>query len=152
LSTATQVYINYRCYSNALGILDRQLKLSPTNLTALVNMGTVSIWLTNYAQAIPPLTRALSMDTNNVYARLNRAISHLRCDNLDAAKADAEILQKVMPTSTRVSYILQEVAYRKKDTNTAIRYCQIYLANAQTNTTEAIAVSERLTELKAGRR
>jgi tetratricopeptide (TPR) repeat protein len=152
LETATKVYLKYQCYTNAVKTLESQIRLSPTNMTALVNMGNVCIWLGKYASAIPPLTRALGMDTNNPYALLNRAIAYLRTDNLDAAQRDYELLQKTMPTSTRVNYGLQEIAYRKKDTNAAIRYCQIYLANAQTNTTEAKTVSERLKELKAGPR
>jgi len=152
LAAATQVYINYECYSNALVKLEQQLKFSPTNLTALVNKGNVCIWLGQYEQAIPPLTRALTMDSNNPYALMNRGIANLRCGKLDEAQRDYEALQKPLPTSSRVNFGLQEIAYRKKDTNAAIRYCQIYLANAQTNTAEAKLVSERLKELRPGPR
>jgi tetratricopeptide (TPR) repeat protein len=152
LAAATQVYITYECYSNALVTLEQQLKISPTNLTALVNKGNVCIWLGKYAQAIPPLTRALALETNNPYALMNRAIANLRCGKLDEAQRDYEVLQKSLPTSPRVNYGLQEIAYRKKDTNAAIRYCQLYLANAQTNTAEAKIVSERLKELRPGSR
>ena len=150
LDVATRVFMNYECYSNALTTIDQQLKLSTTNLTALVNKGNVCIWVGGYEQAIPPLTRALELDPNNPYALMNRAIASLRCGKLDAAQHDYEALQKSIPTSSRVNYGLQEIAYRKKETNAAIRYCQIYLANTQTNTAEAKLVSARLKELKSG--
>jgi tetratricopeptide (TPR) repeat protein len=152
LGTATQVYINFQCYSNALATVEQQLRISPTNQTALVNKGNVCIWLGAYDKAIPPLTRALTVDSNNPYALMNRGIANLRCGNLDDAQQDYEVLQKLLPTSSRVNYGLQEVAYRKKDTNAAIRYCQIYMANAQTNTAEALIVRERLKELRPGPR
>ena len=152
LETATQVYINFQCYSNALATVEQQIKVSPTNMTALVNKGNVCIWLGKYDQAIPPLTRALMVDSNNPYALLDRGIANLRCDNLDDAQRDYAKLQKVLPTSTRVNYGLQEIAYRRKDTNAAIQYCQLYLANAQTNTAEAKIIAERLKELKRSQR
>ena len=39
-----------------------------------------------YEQAIPPLTRALAVESNNPYALMNRADRHLRCDKLDDAQ------------------------------------------------------------------
>jgi tetratricopeptide (TPR) repeat protein len=148
LDTATQVFISFKCYSNALATVEQQIKLSPTNVTALVSKGNACIWLGKYEQAIPPLTHALMVDSNNPYALLDLAIAYLRCDKLDEARQVSEKLQKVFPSNPRVNYILQEIAYRKGETNTAIRYCQIYLANAQTNTAEAKIVAERLKELK----
>jgi tetratricopeptide (TPR) repeat protein len=148
LDTATQVFINFQRYSNALATVERQVKLSPTNMTALVNMGNVCLWLGKYEQAIPPLNRALMVDSNNPYALLDRGIANLRCDKLDDAQRDYDALQKVLPTNIRVNYGLQEIAYRKKDTNAAVRYCQLYLANAQTNTAEAKMIAERLKELR----
>jgi len=149
---ATRALMNSECYSNALMTIDQELKISTNNLTALVNKGIICIRLGAYEQAIPPLNRALELDPNNPYARWDRAIANLRCDQLDAAQRDYETLQKSFPTATWVNYGLQEIAYRKKDTNAAIRYCQIYLARAgqQTNSAEPKLVSARLKELKSG--
>jgi tetratricopeptide (TPR) repeat protein len=152
LEIATQVYITFKSYTNALGTIEQQIKLSPTNMTALVNMGNVCIWLGKFEQAIAPLTRALMVDTNNPYALLDRGIANLRIDDLDAAQEDYERLQKVLPTNPRVNYGLQEIAYRRKDTNAAIQYCQLYLASAQTNSAEAKKIAERLKELKRSQR
>jgi len=147
LAAATQVYMTYKCYSNALVTINQELNASPTNYTALVNKGYVCIWLHAYEQAIPPLTRVLAMETNNHSALLNRGIAYLRSGKLDAAQRDYEVLQKAFPAAYQVDYGLQDIAYQKKDTNAAIRYCQMYLANAPTNTAEAKMVAARLKQL-----
>ncbi len=150
LATATQVYMRYGCYTNALTTIEQELKLAPTNLTALVNKGFACIQVGAFEQAIPPLTRVLAMDTNNYSALLNRAIASLRGNKLEAAQRDYELLQKTFPTAHQIYYGLAEIAWRKKDTNAAVRNYQLYLANAKTNTAEAKLVSARLKELKPG--
>jgi predicted Zn-dependent protease len=150
LATASQVYIRYGCYSNALLTMDQQLALSPTNLNTLVNKGYACIQAGAFEQAIPPLTQVLAVQTNNYSALLNRAICYLRAGNLEPAQRDYEILQKVFPTAFQIYYGLAEIAWQKKDTNSAIRNYQLYLANAQTNTVEAKSVSDRLKVLTSG--
>jgi tetratricopeptide (TPR) repeat protein len=148
LATATQVYLNYRCYTNALSIIDQELKLAPTNMTALVNKGVASIQVGAFEQAIPALTKALALETNNHSALLNRAIAYLRANKLEAAQRDYETLQKTYPTAFQINFGLAEIAWQRRDTNAAIRNYQLYLANAPTNTAEAKLVSERLKQLK----
>ena len=150
LATASQVYIRYGCYSNALLTMDQQLALSPTNLNTLVNKGYACIQAGAFEQAIPPLTRVLAVQTNNYSALLNRAICYLRAGQLEPAERDYEVLQKAFPTAFQIYYGLAEIAWQRKDTNTAIRNYQLYLANAKTNTAEAKLVSERLKGLKSG--
>lgn len=152
LATATQVYINYQRYSNALATIQQELSISATNIMALINKGFVCIQLGAFEQAIPPLDRALSLDTNQHSALLNRAIANLRCGRFDAAQQDYEALQKTYPTAPPIYYGLAEIARQKQDTNTAIRNYQLYLAKAQTNTAEAKIVRERLKELRPGPR
>jgi tetratricopeptide (TPR) repeat protein len=152
LATATQVYMKYGRYSNALTTIEQELKIAPTNMNALVNQGYACIQIGAFDQAIPPLTQVLAIDTNNYSALLNRAIAYLRANKLEAAQLDYEVLQKAFPTAHQIYYGLAEIAWRKKDTNTAIRNYQLYLANTQTNTAEAKVVSERLKQLKSGSR
>jgi tetratricopeptide (TPR) repeat protein len=148
LATATQVYMKYGCYSNALTTIEQELKLAPTNMNALVNKGYACMQIGAFEQAIPPLTQVLTIDTNNHSALLNRAIACLRANKLEAAQRDYEALQKAYPTAFQIYYGLGEIAWRKHDTNTAVRNYQLYLANSQTNTAEAKIVSERLKQLK----
>ena len=128
--------MNYQCYSNALVTIDQQLNVSTNDLIALINKGYACLQLGAYQQAIPPLTRVLDLETNNHAARLNLAIANLRCDKLAAAQHHYEVLQKAFPTAPQVYYGLAEIAWRKRDTNTA----------------EAKVVSARLKELKPGSR
>jgi len=150
LATATQVYMRYGCFSNALTTIDQQLALAPTNVITLVNKGYACIQVGAFERAIAPLTQALTLETTNYSALLNRAIAYLRADKLDNAQQDYEVLQKAFPTAFQIYYGLAEVAWQRKDTNAAILNYELYLANAPTNTTEATLVSERLKELKPG--
>jgi tetratricopeptide (TPR) repeat protein len=153
LATAAQIYNNAGSFSNALICIDRQLKLNPDNPNALVSKGYACLQLGALDQAAKVLTQAMDMETNNTpelrtYARLNRAVTYLRADKLDLAQHDYETLRNSFPAAYPVYYGLQEIAYRRKDTNTAISYCQLYLTNAPPNTDEAKLISARLRELK----
>ena len=153
LGTAAQVFMNYGRFTNALPLIERQLKLKPDNLSALLNKGFANLQAGAFEQAIPAFTRVLNLETNRASevhntALLDRAIAYLRTEQLDESQGDYEALQKAFPTAYRVYYGLEEIAYRKKDTNAAIRNCELYLAHAPTNTDEAKFVSSRLKELK----
>ncbi|MGA2660692.1 MAG: tetratricopeptide repeat protein [Verrucomicrobiota bacterium] len=157
LATAAQIHINAGSFSNALTCLDRQLKLNPNNPHALVSKGYACLQLGALDQAAKWLTQAMDMETNNtpdlrIYARLNRAVTYLRGDKLDLAQRDYETLRKNFPAAYPVYYGLQEIAYRRKDTNAAIGYCQLYLTNAPSNTDEAKLISARLEELEPASR
>jgi len=157
LATAAQIHINAGSFSNALLYIDRQLKLNPNNPQALVSKGYACLQLGALDQAAILLTQAMDMETNNtpdlrVYARLNRAVTYLRGGKLDLAQRDYETLRKSFPAAYPVYYGLQEIAYRNKDTNAAIRNCQLYLTNAPPNTDEAKLISARLRDLGSGPR
>jgi tetratricopeptide (TPR) repeat protein len=144
LATATQVYMSFQLYSNALATIDQHLKIAPTNLVALVNKGYTCIQVGAYQDAIEPLIRVIEADKYNYAARLNLAIASLRCDQLETAQQSYEVLHRLDSTDHRVYFGLQEIAWRKHNTNAVIQNCELYLANANTNTAEAKAVIERL--------
>lgn len=155
VATAAQAFMNYGYFTNALELIDKQLKLSPDNINALLNKGYVSLRMAAYETAIPPLTRVLTLDTNSVSefhrtALLNRAIARLRLGHWDQAKQDYEALQKALPSDTRIFYGLGEIAYRTGDTNSALRNYDLYLASAAKGTEEAKRVTARVKELKGG--
>ena len=106
--------------------------------------------LSRYAAAITTLTAALALAPSNPVVRLNRAIASLRAGELDAAQADYEQLLQISPHSYKVVFGLGEIAWRRQDTNAAIRNYQLYLANTATNTPEATNVIARLKELRPG--
>jgi tetratricopeptide (TPR) repeat protein len=152
LMTAAEAYLKYGLFTNALSVLDREISLSPTNQNALLDKGYAYLQMNAYTKAIPPLTRALELETNNFAALLNRAIAYLRTDQLDAAEQDYNVLLMQSPKAYQVYFGLGEIAWRKKDTNAAIRNYQLYMTNAPANTDEAKQVSGRLKDLGAGSR
>ncbi|MGD0615309.1 MAG: tetratricopeptide repeat protein, partial [Verrucomicrobiota bacterium] len=147
LATVAQISSRFGRVTNTLSAVERELAVSPTNMAALVIEGYLQMWMSNYSKAIPPLTRALSIDSNNYTARFDRAIANLRLDQLDQAQQDYRILEIVFPSSFKVYYGLGEIAWRRKDTNAAIRYYRLYLTNSIPETQETKMITERLQSL-----
>ena len=151
LERASATFTACQSYNDALRIADRLLQLTPRDPAALANKGNLCVLTGDFSNAIPPLTLSLSL-TNTYAARLNRAIACLRTGRLDAAEADYQDLLRAFPTAYRAYSGLGEIAWQKKDTNTAIRYCEQYLSQAGADTEEAKSVAARLKSLQQGRR
>jgi tetratricopeptide (TPR) repeat protein len=155
VAAAAKVFQEYGLFTNALRMIEKQLKLAPDNPTALLNKGYVCLHLSAYDSAIPPLDRVLTLETNALSelhrtALLNRAIAHLQLSQWEEAKRDYEALQKVQPSDYRIFYGLGEIAYRTGDSNSALRNYSLYLTNAPKSTSEATNVASRVKELKGG--
>jgi tetratricopeptide (TPR) repeat protein len=148
LVIATQVYIRLGLFTNALTIIDRKLQANPDDPAWLFGKGYASIQIKDYNDAIVALTRLLTIQTTNNDALFNRAVAYLQSDQLDAARADYEKLQLSFTNSFQVAYGLGEIAWRKHETNEAIKNYEAYLATARTNTAEATNIIERLKALK----
>jgi tetratricopeptide (TPR) repeat protein len=147
LGSIIQTSSSFGDFSNSLAAVEKQLELTPDGVNMLINAGYLNLQLSRYQQTIPLLTRALSLQPSNNAALFNRAIAYLRTDKLDEAQKDYEALEQANPKAYPVFYGLGEIAFRKKDTNAAAHYYQLYLANAPTNTDEAKSISERLKSL-----
>jgi tetratricopeptide (TPR) repeat protein len=158
LAAATKVYIDFGCYTNALNTIEQQLQIRPDDPGALFYKGNACLQLNEFAQAIGPLTKVLEMETNNFskahyLAQFMRAKAYLGMEKLKEAKQDYVMLSKALPSEFPVYFDLGDIAYREKDTNAAIQYYQLYLANAPTNVDKDIkTVNTRLEELKRGSR
>lgn len=135
-------------YTNALTAINHALELQPNDVNALVNKGFLAIQIGDFEQAIPPLTTAISLETNNNTAKFDRALAYLNTGKLEEARADYEDVAKAAPNFFPLYYGLGEIAWRKHDTNNAIRYYDLYIANAPANTEEAKTISERLQDLR----
>ncbi len=149
--------LRHECYTNALELLHARLKAVPDDPRWLLWKGVVCMQVNALEDAIPPLTHMLELQTtNNITsrereaARFDRAICYLRLNKLDAAQQDYEALLKSNPKAYPLHYGLAEIAYRKQETNTAVKYYELYLANAATNSAESQLVRQRLKELKGG--
>lgn len=148
LGAAAQVFIQRGLFTNALAVIDRKLEATPDDLTWLYTRGSVEVQLKKYGPAVSDLSRVLAAETNNYGALFDRAVANLQSDKLDAARADYQKLQQNFTNAFPVAYGLGEIAYRRHETNEAVRNYEIYLANANTNTDEAKTVVERLNSLK----
>ncbi|MCX8109492.1 MAG: tetratricopeptide repeat protein [Verrucomicrobiae bacterium] len=148
LEVMAQMYMQTGRYTNALEAIEKQLILDSSNRRALLNKAAVSIHLKQYTNAIATLDKLLSLDPNSAPALLNRAIAYLQIGNLDRAKQDYEAVYKVAPDSFQVLYGLAEVAYRRNDTSTALKFYQQYLKHAPKDTDEYKQIAQRVSELQ----
>jgi tetratricopeptide (TPR) repeat protein len=148
LATVGQIYMNRGMYSNALAITEMRLRLSPEDPSCLLIKGFLYNQLRQYQQAIKTLNRLLQIQKGNADAVFQLANAYFGAGNLDAAETNYEKLQLERTNSPQLAFNLQEIAWRRHDTNEAIRNIQIYLAHAPTNTPQAQLVAERLQQLK----
>lgn len=148
LATAAQIYLRRGLFANALGIINGELQKSPEDPGWLFGKGFTEIQLKNYTSAIPVLTHLLSIQPTNNDALFNRAIAYLESGQLDAAHADYEQLGQSFTNAFQIAYGLGEIAWRKHDTNEAIKQYEAYLSTANPRTAEATNITARLRELK----
>jgi tetratricopeptide (TPR) repeat protein len=149
LSTAAQLYLQSGQYQPALAVLDRLLNSDPRNPELLSNKGLAETELARYDAAITTLTTALSLAPSNQAVRLNRAIANLRAGKLEAAEADYQPLLKATPNSYKVLFGLGEIAWRRQDTNAAIRFYQECLARGTPAAADQKLITDRLKQLRA---
>lgn len=143
-------------YKKAMEDVERALEIEPDNQEALLYKGAISIETKQYAEAIPPLNRLLVAQPTSWKALRNRAIANLHLGNLQIARADYEKLRKQLPRYYIAYYGLGEIAYRRKNVPTAIKYYELYLKYVPNVDTPEMAaekkmVEERLKDLKAAR-
>lgn len=150
LDAAAHICVLYRDYTNALRVTDKQMAAHPDNVTFLINKGFIHLQNKDFDAAIPPLSKAISLQRTNSAALYCRAGAYLESGKLDQAQQDYETLAKLNPKSYLVYHGLAEVAYQKKDTNNAIKFYRQDLANVAPNSPEANFVNDRLKNLKSG--
>ncbi len=150
LETAARVCGYYHDFTNALVVLDKQLQLSPNNVGILLNKAYAHMQLTNFNEAIPPLSRAISLAPTNGTALYFRAISYFETGKLDESQRDYEALQKGNEKAYPAYHGLGEIAVRKKDTNSAIRYFELDRTYAPPGSPEFEFATNRIHSLKTG--
>ncbi len=148
LQTATQIYMSYRMYTNALAIIERQLEISPDDIEALLNKGAILIQINQFKQAIDVLTKVLTKQPSNYTALLNRAIANLQLGQYDESQRDYERILQIYPKSYVVHYGLGEIGFRKNNAALAIKHFEAYLKYAPEGTSERKQVEEKLKQLK----
>ena len=148
LAAAAQFYLANGLFTNALAVIGHKLQLSPDDPNWLFNKGYVYIQLKAYDDAIAVLTHVLSLDKDNHGALYYRAVAYLNSGKLDAARVDYKELSQTFTNSYWITHDLGEIAWRKHETNEAIKNYELYLASVNTNTDEAKIIVQRLHQLK----
>jgi tetratricopeptide (TPR) repeat protein len=153
LSVASYYYLVTSKYTNALGTLDRLLRLEPDDRWALFNKGKILYFFKRYPETIQTLDIFLNNNTKSFEPLLYRAGSYLETGQLDKARKDYESAEKLAsgPYLFPVYYGLGEIAYRTKDYPAAARSFKRYLDLAPTNIPQYLEIKKRLAELPPGK-
>lgn len=151
LAVCAQVYLRAGDWTNAIALFNRQLEVMPADTDAMMNKGYACLQAGRYEEAVHVLTQLLELQKDNHAALLNRAIARLRSGRLDEAWQDYHRLSGLYPKAFQVHYGLAEIAWQRRDTNTAIQHYEAYLETAPRQTVEASNVLERLQQLRGGR-
>ena len=152
LQSLTEVYLMSGRYTNALAVIENQLRIAPKDSRALLNHGGMLIQLRRYDEALAPLEQLVKLEPDNLAALMNRAITLFNLGQLDAARSDYETLQKRLPKSEshKALFGLAEIAAQRKQTTEAIRLYEQGLPFVLPNSVNAKWAGERLRQLKAG--
>jgi tetratricopeptide (TPR) repeat protein len=134
--------------TNALRVVDGQLKTQSNNVSGHFLRGRVCVYLEDFDGAVDAFTKVLEAQKDNSAALLNRALARLQGGKLDAAKTDYEEFLRRFTPNFRVYYGLGEIAYRQNDWSTARQHYKEYLRYAPAGSGEANTVRERLQQLK----
>ena len=148
---ALAAFMSQGSYAEALRVIDQRLQRDPLDANSLSDQGALYLLMHQFSNAIPALTRALSL-TNRYATRRSLALAYLRTGQLEAAEAECNALLKTFPDAYSTYSGLAEIALQRKDTNTAIHYYERHLAAAQARGDETRHITEMLKLLQPGRR
>jgi tetratricopeptide (TPR) repeat protein len=93
LDTLSQMYVTANRLTNALAIVEEQLKLRPDNLTVLLNKAYICLKLEAYDLAKAAVTAVLKKDPDNIQALLDKGVI---CIQTKAYKEAVEPLNQVL--------------------------------------------------------
>ncbi len=148
LATAADLLEQNRQWKKELAVLEAELSHEPNSLRLLAKKGRCELRLGRFAAAAATLTQALSGDESNEETRFYRAGAFLGAGQLDAARADYQVLLQAGPYAQNARFGLAAVARRKQDTNAAIALYQEFLANSAPGSPGYRAAAQRLKGLK----
>ena len=144
-------------FQKALAALDDQLQLLKAGKASAQRISIVNrrraemqMMIRDYNAAIITLTALVSEEPQDPVPLLNRAISELQIQRLDAAKSDYQAVEKMMPApAPAVYYGLAQVAQEQNDKAAEIRYDRLYVRHAPQNTLEFTNVTLQLRQLES---
>ncbi|MBI3192260.1 MAG: tetratricopeptide repeat protein [Pedosphaera parvula] len=145
-----QSYMLSGRFTNALPVLDHQLKTFPGDKSPLMNKAAIYFRINAYDQAIAALDALLKAKPDHLLALQVRAACCVQLNRLDAAKADYERIRQRSPKLPAAEFGLGEIAYLQKKKPAAVAHFEAYLKLVPPGTPDAERARQRLKELKGG--
>jgi tetratricopeptide (TPR) repeat protein len=149
LAAAASLYAESLQFEQELKLLEELLRRDPNQVEWLARKGLAQLQLSRFDSAVATLSKALSLAPSDGQARLHRAIAHLGAHQLEAARDDYQELLKTSGYKRLALFGLGEVAWREKDTNSAIQFYQEFLSNGYPRSVRCVIAAERLKRLTA---
>ena len=145
------LYLLHGRADDALSIADQWEKAFPRSLEAISRRALIFLQTEKFKEAAEVLTRVLDQSPDNALARINRAISRLKLNQLEEARADYQRLIRDGSEDFQVCYGLAEVARLQKNGRQEVEHLERYLEIAPRQTGEFTNVVQRLAALRAAR-
>ena len=122
-------YMAFGDLTNALRLADAQLARMPDDITSLNNKAVILAQVGRPDEAVKVLDRLLTL-TNQVSARINRALANIANEDFAPAESDLQEAEKEGDGSVVVNFGFALVAQHNHDTNQAIHYLELCLTNS----------------------
>ena len=150
LETLTQIYMTTDRWPEVERSTLEEVEVNPANIRALLNLAAARVKLKNFAGAIPPLDKLLTLAPRTPAALFNRAIARLQSGLLIEAERDYQELLQIAPETPAIYYGLGQIADQRKDPGNALTQYRTYLRLASPGTTEYQEVEQRVRALLGG--
>jgi predicted Zn-dependent protease len=108
-------------YAEALKYSREAIRLQDREAQFHELAGAAQLRLDQPAEAIKSLNRAVALNQSYYRPYLTRGMLHLKRGNLDVAKQDLSVANRLLPTAD-ATFGLGEIAQREGDVETALRY------------------------------
>jgi tetratricopeptide (TPR) repeat protein len=147
---AVHAYMSFGEYSNALPIVNARLAVDSDNVGALLDQAAIYEQLGKTTNSVVILNRVLSI-TNSLDIRLMRDNAYRREGQLDLAEKDYLALDQIVTNHLATDYALAQTALLRNNTNDAILWLQLCLAEVPSNSEPYQILYSHLTALKSGK-
>ena len=112
--TLIQVYVRANRLTNALAVVDEELKRKPDQIAALLNRAYLCLRLVSYDQANAAVAAVLKKDPDNVQALLDRAAICIQTKSYQDALEPLNQVLKLQPNN-EVALMNRSIAYLQSD-------------------------------------
>jgi len=124
-----QRYLRTGYYLEAIDILDKHLKISPTDLSGLMLRGEVFLRNEQFELALIDYAKVVEIDTKNILALNNFSLALIRCNKPHEAKEIIEYIHELDPDNfggfINLGKIHQALGEYQDAVNSAMRAIQI---------------------------